>query len=58
MLIAYVSYLVLDTIRDTLVLIAIATLLAIGLDPLVGLLRDGACGAGPGWRSSSSGCCW
>jgi len=37
-LIAYVSYLVLDTIRDTLVLIAISTLLAIGLDPLVGLL--------------------
>ncbi len=34
-LIAYVSYLILDTIRDTLVLIAIATLLAIGLDPLV-----------------------
>jgi predicted PurR-regulated permease PerM len=37
-LIAYVSYLVLDTIRDTLVLIAIATLLAIGLDPLVNLI--------------------
>ncbi len=37
-LIAYVSYLVLDTIRDTLVLIAIATLLAIGLDPLVNFL--------------------
>jgi len=37
-LIAYVSFLVLDTIRDTLVMIAIATLLAIGLDPLVSLL--------------------
>jgi len=37
-LIAYVTYLVLDTIRDTLVLIAIATLLAIGLDPLVNLI--------------------
>jgi predicted PurR-regulated permease PerM len=37
-LIAYVSYLMLDTIRDTLILIAIATLLAIGLDPLVGLI--------------------
>ncbi len=36
-LLAYVSYLVLDTIRDTLILIAIATLLAIGLDPLVNL---------------------
>jgi predicted PurR-regulated permease PerM len=36
-LLAYVSYLVLDTIRDTLVLIAIATLLAIGLDPLVNI---------------------
>ncbi len=34
-LLAYVSYLILDTIRDTLVLIAIATLLSIGLDPLV-----------------------
>ncbi len=34
-LLAYISFLVLDTIRDTLVLIAIATLLAIGLDPLV-----------------------
>ena len=48
-LIAYVSYLVLDTIRDTLVLIAIATLLAIGLDPLVSLLDPaGACGAESG----------
>lgn len=37
-LIAYVSYLVLDTIRDTLILIAIAMLLAIGLDPLVNLI--------------------
>ncbi|MET0864517.1 MAG: hypothetical protein ABWZ98_09300, partial [Nakamurella sp.] len=37
-LIAYVSYLMLDTIRDTLILIAIACLLAIGLDPLVGLI--------------------
>jgi predicted PurR-regulated permease PerM len=37
-LIAYVSYLVLDTIRDTLVLIAIAALLAIGLDPLVAMI--------------------
>ena len=36
-LIAYISYLVLDTIRDTLVLIALATLLSIGLDPLVNL---------------------
>jgi predicted PurR-regulated permease PerM len=34
-LIAYITFLVLDSIRDTLVLIAIATLLAIGLDPLV-----------------------
>lgn len=34
-LIAYVTFLVLDSIRDTLLLIAIATLLAIGLDPLV-----------------------
>ncbi len=34
-LLAYVSYLILDTLRDTLVLIAIATLLSIGLDPLV-----------------------
>ena len=39
-LIAYVSYLVLDTIRDTLILIAIATLLAIGLDPLVNLITE------------------
>ena len=37
-LLAYVTYLVLDTIRDTLVLMAIATLLAIGLDPLVNLI--------------------
>jgi predicted PurR-regulated permease PerM len=37
-LIAYVTYLVLDTIRDTLILIAIAMLLAIGLDPLVNLI--------------------
>jgi len=37
-LIAYVSYLVLDTIRDTLILIAIAMLLAIGLDPLVNMI--------------------
>ena len=34
-LIAYITFLVLDSIRDTLVMIAIATLLAIGLDPLV-----------------------
>src|SRR6476620_9570128 len=34
-LIAYITFLVLDSIRDTLVLIAIATLLAIGLDPLL-----------------------
>jgi len=38
-LLAYVTYLVLDTIRDTLILLAIATLLAIGLNPLVGLLE-------------------
>ncbi len=38
-LIAYVTYLVLDTIRDTLILLAIATLLAIGLNPLVSLLE-------------------
>jgi|GEM_PF-431217 len=38
-LIAYVTYLMLDTIRDTLVLLAIATLLSIGLDPLVSLLE-------------------
>ena len=37
-LIAYVSYLVLDTLRDTLILIAIAMLLAIGLDPLVNMI--------------------
>lgn len=37
-LIAYITYLVLDTIRDTLILIAIAMLLAIGLDPLVNLI--------------------
>lgn len=37
-LIAYVSYLVLDTIRDTLILIAIAMLLAIGLHPLVNMI--------------------
>src|SRR6476620_2614879 len=37
-LIAYVSFLVRDTISDTLVMIAIATVLAIGLDPLVSLL--------------------
>ena len=54
-LIAYVSFLVLDTIRDTLVLIAIATLLAIGLDPLVVLMTRRGCGAGPGLLSSSSG---
>ena len=46
-LIAYVSYLILDTLRDTLILIAIATLLSIGLDPLVSFftrrgLRRGA----------------
>jgi predicted PurR-regulated permease PerM len=38
-LIAYVTYLMLDTIRDTLILLAIATLLSIGLDPLVSLLE-------------------
>lgn len=38
-LIAYVSFLVLDTIRDTLLLLAIATLLAIGLNPLVSWLE-------------------
>lgn len=37
-LIAYVTFLVLDSIRDTLLLIAIATLLAIGLDPLVSMM--------------------
>ncbi len=37
-LIAYASFLVLESIRDTLVLIAIATLLAIGLDPLVSMI--------------------
>ncbi len=34
-LIAYVTYLSLDSIRGTLILIAIATLLAIGLNPIV-----------------------
>ncbi len=34
-LIAYVTYLSLDSIRTTLILIAIATLLAIGLNPIV-----------------------
>lgn len=38
-LIAYVTFLVLDTIRDTLLLLAIATLLAIGLNPLVSWLE-------------------
>lgn len=38
-LIAYVTFLVLDTIRDTLLLLAIASLLAIGLNPLVGWLE-------------------
>ena len=37
-LIAYITFLVLDSIRDTLVMIAIATLLAIGLDPLVSMM--------------------
>jgi predicted PurR-regulated permease PerM len=37
-LIAYITFLVLDSIRDTLVMIAIATLLAIGLDPLVSFM--------------------
>ncbi|WP_420122637.1 AI-2E family transporter [Nakamurella sp.] len=37
-LIAYITFLVLDSIRDTLLLIAIATLLAIGLDPLVSMM--------------------
>ncbi len=37
-LIAYITFLVLDSIRDTLVMIAIATLLAIGLDPLVSVM--------------------
>ena len=39
LVLAYVTYLVLDTIRDTLLLLAIATLLAIGLNPLVSLLE-------------------
>lgn len=38
-LIAYVTFLVLDTIRGTLLLLAIATLLAIGLNPLVSWLE-------------------
>lgn len=38
LLLAYMAYLSLDTIRGTLILIAIAGVLAIGLDPLVSLL--------------------
>lgn len=41
-LIAYATFLALDTIRGTLILIAIAALLAIGLNPLVSMLvRNG-----------------
>jgi len=38
LLLAYMTYLSLDTIRGTLILIAIASVLAIGLDPLVSVL--------------------
>jgi predicted PurR-regulated permease PerM len=38
LLLAYTLYLSLDTIRSTLIVIAIAAILAIGLDPPVGLL--------------------
>lgn len=42
LLLAYVTYLSLDTLRGTLIVIAVATLLAIGLDPAVGgLVRRG-----------------
>ncbi len=42
LLLAYVTYLSLDTLRGTLIVIAVAALLAIGLDPLVGwLVRRG-----------------
>ena len=37
-LLAYVTYLSLDTLRGTLIVIAVALLLAIGLDPAVGAL--------------------
>ena len=57
-LIAYVTFLVLDSIRDTLVLIAIATLLAIGLDPLVSSMTRRGCVAAPGWPSCSWACSW
>lgn len=38
LLLAYVTYLSLDTLRGTLIVIAVALLLAIGLDPAVGAL--------------------
>jgi predicted PurR-regulated permease PerM len=42
LLLAYVTYLSLDTLRSTLIVIAMAALLAIGLDPAVsGLVRRG-----------------
>ncbi len=42
LLLAYVTYLSLDTLRGTLIVIAVALLLAIGLDPAVGgLVRRG-----------------
>ncbi len=42
LLLAYVTYLSLDTLRSTLIVIAVAALLAIGLDPAVGgLVRRG-----------------
>jgi len=47
-LIAYITFLVLDSIRDTLVMIAIATLLAIGLDPLVSFMTRRGLGRGAG----------
>jgi len=47
-LIAYITFLVLDSIRDTLVMIAIATLLAIGLDPLVSMMTRRGLGRGAG----------
>jgi len=38
LILAYVTYLTLDTIKGTLIVIAVAALLAIGLDPAVGWL--------------------
>ncbi len=47
LLLAYTLYLSLDTIRSTLIVIAIATILAIGLDSAVGLLTRRGMRRGP-----------